>query len=335
MAQLSSEQQQVLSRILKIGRQKGASPKQIKAAIETGLVESNLRNLAGGDADSAGWRQERASLYANPTNLNASIGRFFDETAKVNGQFGRAGDLAAAVQRPATQYRGRYQQNSAQADALMRSLGGQNGSAGATSSSTTTRTIPGVDNSQQRRALTAAYIANPHDPSALAALAAGLLGAKDAPARTVTTSSGSRQASSGGTGGASGILGRANAINAKHLPYQWGGGHQANVKPGQPLDCSGAVSRVLGVKAKVAKDFESWGKPGKGSNVTVYAKDSHVLMSIRGKDGKEHFWGTSQSNPGGGAGWISKDQISPEYLSGFVARHPEGQFSMQHMRPAT
>jgi hypothetical protein len=66
----------------------------------------------------AGWRQERASLYKDPTNLHASINRFFDETAAVRGKYGRAGDLAAAVQRPAAQYRGRYQARQAQADQL-------------------------------------------------------------------------------------------------------------------------------------------------------------------------------------------------------------------------
>src|SRR4051812_26141623 len=116
---LKHDQQKILNAILSIGRQRGATPKEIKAAIETGLVESNLQNLSGGDADSAGWRQERASLYKDPTNLHASINRFFDETAAVRGKYGRAGDLAAAVQRPAAQYRGRYQQHSGEAQQLL------------------------------------------------------------------------------------------------------------------------------------------------------------------------------------------------------------------------
>src|SRR5262245_44393789 len=121
---LSAEQQRVRNAIVRIGRQRGASTKEIKAALETGIVESNLRNLPGGDADSAGWRQERASLYRDPTNLTASINRFFDETAAVRGRYGSAGALAAAVQRPAAQYRGRYQQVAGQAEALM---GGRTG----------------------------------------------------------------------------------------------------------------------------------------------------------------------------------------------------------------
>lgn len=116
---LDAEQRKVLNQIKTIARQRGVSQKELKAAIETGIVESGLRNLSGGDADSAGWRQERASLYKNPTNLTASINRFFDETAKVRNKYGSAGELAAAVQRPAAQYRGRYHQNSAAADRLM------------------------------------------------------------------------------------------------------------------------------------------------------------------------------------------------------------------------
>src|SRR3954471_13970019 len=134
---LQSDQQQVLSAILRIGRQRGATAKEIKAAIETGLVESGLRNLPGGDADSAGWRQERASLYPDPTNVQHSAARFFDEAKRANasGRYGSAGSLAAAVQRPAAQFRGRYQQRSGDADAL---LGGGGSSSPASSTTTTT-----------------------------------------------------------------------------------------------------------------------------------------------------------------------------------------------------
>lgn len=92
---------------------------EVKAAFATGIVESNLRNLSHGDADSQGWRQERRSLYPDPTNLSASVGRFFDETRALRGKYGNAGELAAAVQRPAAQYRGRYAQVSGEADQLL------------------------------------------------------------------------------------------------------------------------------------------------------------------------------------------------------------------------
>lgn len=122
-SQLSQEQLAVARAIVRIARKRRESPKEVKAAIETGLVESGLRNLSYGDADSQGWRQERASLYSNPTNLSASINRFFNETSAVQGKYGTAGALAAAVQRPAAQYRGRYQEVSQDAEAILRRLG--------------------------------------------------------------------------------------------------------------------------------------------------------------------------------------------------------------------
>lgn len=116
---LDAEQRQVVARIRAIARRRGVKPIELEAALQTGIVESGLRNLNHGDADSKGWRQERASLYKNPTNLDASINRFFDETGAVRGKYKRAGDLAAAVQRPAAQYRGRYAQVAGQARSLM------------------------------------------------------------------------------------------------------------------------------------------------------------------------------------------------------------------------
>lgn len=110
----------VVQQVLAVGRRKRVGPKLLKAAAETGLVESGFRNLPGGDADSAGWRQERASLYPNPTNVKASASRFFNEAAKLNRPGISAGELAARVQRPAAQYRGRYQDVASEAEALLR-----------------------------------------------------------------------------------------------------------------------------------------------------------------------------------------------------------------------
>jgi hypothetical protein len=116
------------------------------------------------------------------------------------------------------------------------------------------------------------------------------------------------------------IAARAQAIDARRLPYKWGGGHAGKVDPSkaQPLDCSGAVSAALGINPRVSGQFEQWGNPGDGGNqgVTIYANAHHVLMKIGG-----HFFGTSATNPGGGAGWIPQNAISPQYLRGFTVRH--------------
>jgi len=116
------------------------------------------------------------------------------------------------------------------------------------------------------------------------------------------------------------IVSEANHIASAKVPYLWGGGHGARVLPNTkvtPLDCSGAVSAALGINPKVSGEFERWGAPGKGGLITIYANDHHVIMEVNGK-----FWGTSASNPGGGAGWIKPGVVTPEYLKQFTARHP-------------
>jgi hypothetical protein len=124
---------------------------------------------------------------------------------------------------------------------------------------------------------------------------------------------------SAGKGRLGRIKAEANRIDAAQVPYLWGGGHQAKQPRGSkvtPLDCSGAVSRLLGINPRVASQFKTWGKPGRGKDFTIYAKDDHVLVEIGG-----HFWGTSEANPGGGAGWIPRSQISKSYLAQFTPRH--------------
>jgi hypothetical protein len=112
----------------------------LRAALQTGIVESGLRNLNYGDADSKGWRQERQSLYSNPTNVTASVRRFFQEAAQHDrGQ--PSWELAADVQRPAAQYRGRYKDVAGDAAELL-GAGKDGGGGGGGSQTTTTTTDP-------------------------------------------------------------------------------------------------------------------------------------------------------------------------------------------------
>jgi uncharacterized protein (TIGR02594 family) len=96
----------VIREILRQGRKRPR--KHVKAALETGQVESGFRNLNYGDADSKGWRQERASLYKNPTNIRASVRRFYREAAQHDAPGKKAWQLAADVQRPREDLRTRY-----------------------------------------------------------------------------------------------------------------------------------------------------------------------------------------------------------------------------------
>lgn len=123
------------------------------------------------------------------------------------------------------------------------------------------------------------------------------------------------------------IIKEANRIDVAKVPYKWGGGHGAKQIRGSkvtPLDCSGALSRVLGIDPRVAKQFESFGQAGEGKSVSIYANQGHTLMKVRFPNGSWHFWGTSSDNAGGGAGWIKQSAISDEYLKRFTVRHPVG-----------
>ena len=185
---LTAEQKAVARRIAQIARKRGATPKEIKSAFETGLVESGLRNLPGGDRDSQGWRQERASLYKDPRNLDASINRYFDETGAVKGKYGTAGALAAAVQRPAAQYRGRYQERSAEAEALMRQFGGAGVAPAAGGTTARAKVVsPGVDNSEARVQALQQFLANKNSDPIQLALA--IRQSQDVPAVTRQSSS--------------------------------------------------------------------------------------------------------------------------------------------------
>jgi hypothetical protein len=77
------------------------------------------------------------------------------------------------------------------------------------------------------------------------------------------------------------------AGNAIHtFPYRWGGGHRSFTDTG--YDCSGAVSYVLHAAGLLASPMPSgplaasWGAPGKGRWITVYANASHAYMVVAG-----------------------------------------------------
>jgi putative peptidoglycan binding protein len=117
------------------------------------------------------------------------------------------------------------------------------------------------------------------------------------------------------------MIAEANQIDAHHYAYQWGGGHNSSFSG--PYDCSGAVSAVLHAAGLISRpmvsgEFMNWGAPGPGA-VTLYANAGHVYMSILG-----HYFGTSFSNPGGGAGWFDGGP-----RPGFVVVHVP--FSSLHM----
>jgi cell wall-associated NlpC family hydrolase len=75
----------------------------------------------------------------------------------------------------------------------------------------------------------------------------------------------------------------ANKIHRR--TYIWGGGHRSFKAKG--YDCSGAVSYVLHAAGVlryplVSGQLASWGSPGPGSWITVYANRTHTYMVIAG-----------------------------------------------------
>jgi hypothetical protein len=160
----------VIREILRQG--KGKDPRLVAAALETGKIESNYTNLPGGDADSVNWRQERASIYGGDMSIRRSVARFYKEAEGLDrGQ--PSYELAADVQRPAAQYRGRYKTAQGEALSLLKPSGPRQVSSPASPPVYQPAATPGVDNSQLRQQAALAYlqqggIANSAATSALA-----------------------------------------------------------------------------------------------------------------------------------------------------------------------
>ncbi len=123
------------------------------------------------------------------------------------------------------------------------------------------------------------------------------------------------QAPAGAPSAVAEVIAAGNAIAT--LPYIYGGGHASFHANG--YDCSGSVSYALAAAGLVSAPmvsggFETWGDPGPGRWITVYANAGHVWMDVAG-------WrfdtvalaeiGTRWARSGG-------------EFAGFVVRHPPG-----------
>ena len=102
------------------------------------------------------------------------------------------------------------------------------------------------------------------------------------------------------------------------LPYVWGGGHGSFESSG--YDCSGTVSYALHGGGFLSSPLDSsglttWGSPGPGSWITVYASSGHAYVVIAGLR-----LDTSGTVGGSGPSWSTEMRSS----SGFVAGHPDG-----------
>jgi hypothetical protein len=95
---------------------------ELAGLVETGLQHSKYSQAGSGDRDSVGFLQQRPSQGWGPAGESADIDadQFLERAIALNnkGFKGSAGQLAAAIQRPAAQFRGRYDQHSKEAEQI-------------------------------------------------------------------------------------------------------------------------------------------------------------------------------------------------------------------------
>jgi len=114
------------------------------------------------------------------------------------------------------------------------------------------------------------------------------------------------------------VIAAANAI--RDTPYVWGGGHGSFDSSG--YDCSGAVSYALHGGGFLDSPLDStglmsWGEPGAGNWITVYANSGHAWAMIAGLR-----WDTSDSG-GDGPSWADYSS-SWESSQSWSTTHPAG-----------
>jgi hypothetical protein len=121
------------------------------------------------------------------------------------------------------------------------------------------------------------------------------------------------------------VIAAANRLVEK--PYVYGGGHKPFVK-GQldrGYDCSGAVSYALWGGRFLRSPLPSgammsWGQPGPGDWLTVYAHGGHAYMVVAGLRFDTSLRDSDAPGPRTGPRWSRTLRES----AAFVARHPGG-----------
>jgi hypothetical protein len=103
-----------------------------------------------------------------------------------------------------------------------------------------------------------------------------------------------------------------------HLPYRFGGGH--GTFEDNAYDCSGSLSFVFAASGLLnttmtSGQLMSWGKPGPGKWITVFATQGHTFMYVAGL----RFDTVALAQTG--SRWSNRPATEG---GGFVARHPVG-----------
>jgi cell wall-associated NlpC family hydrolase len=122
-----------------------------------------------------------------------------------------------------------------------------------------------------------------------------------------------------------GMIAAGNQIVGK--PYVYGGGHGIPLSEIAPsYDCSSSVEHLLygggllpATYSAPSSALESFGLPGAGRWVTIYASPAHVFMYVAGL--RWDTWNAGGAGDGtSGIGWHPLIRSA----AGFVARHPVG-----------
>jgi len=105
-----------------------------------------------------------------------------------------------------------------------------------------------------------------------------------------------------------------------HLPYRFGGGH--GTFEDNAYDCSGSLSFVFAAAGLLnttvtSGQLMSWGKPGPGKWITVFAAPGHTFMYVAGL----RFDTVALAETG--SRWSNRSANEPD-LKSFVVRHPAG-----------
>jgi len=114
------------------------------------------------------------------------------------------------------------------------------------------------------------------------------------------------------------VINAANEI--ARLPYIWGGGHETYEDTG--YDCSGSLSFVLAAaglldNTETSGQLMSYGDPGPGKWITIFATEGHTFAYIAGL----RFDTVALAETG--SRWSTRSADEPD-LSSFAIRHPPG-----------
>ena len=285
-------QAKIAKTVLKVGQREGASRKEKLAALNTGLQETGFKNLRPGEnttgEDAAGWREELGAYYTGRMNVKKSAKEFYREAKSdpaIPGGGGETpGELSQTVQQSAYPADTTYSTHEAEARDLLHQF-----NKGKTNPKVTAK-LKAVEAKASKLGI--ATKANPGKP----------------PPKVVKKYKSALSAMS--------------QIGKKGYEYQWGGGHGPNAGepvggPGPGFDCSGAISAMLhsvgDLKTPlVSGDMGQALAPGPGA-ITVFYNSVHTFAYV---PARKEYWGTSESNPGGGAGFFPKSVGDSEVASG-------------------